>query len=192
MRVVLFDFNGVTTESSQTGGEIVRSIFPSYMDTEVERTLESFRYGKITEKEFWDRFKTDQTEGRKLIIKSFKINSQLRETAGYLKRKNYVLVLFTEFPKAWIDEIVKQNNLRSVFNKVVCLPHEGLSKKQFPAYKWAAGEFGECVIIDDHITPLRHANKVGMETVWKKTAEQETSFEPDHVIRYLSELKEIL
>ena len=121
------------------------------------------------------------------------IDPKFREVAADLKRKGHVLVLFTDAPRClMVDELVARHNLKVIFDKIVITPEWGFDKMHPTLYTEAKKQFGDCVLIDDKISVLELANRAGIETIWKKLAEEETSFEPDHVIRYLDEIKAIL
>ena len=192
MKAVLMDCFGVATTEGRFLKETFYPMFPDHFEAQLEKAWMEVKTGRVSEEDFWEKFGYGQAAGRKALMARIKPNPKLREVMAYLKRKNYVVALFSELPKAWQDALVRDKGWRGLFDKTIPIPHLGYTKSQPPVYHWAQEQFGDCVIIDDSLAPLKLASRAGMETVWKKSIEQETSFEPDHVIRRLEELKGIL
>lgn len=193
MKAVLMDFFGVVSPEGHFEKNVLGSMCRESLGAQLEMYYRQLKFNQISEKEFWEKVGWDEMDARGEMAKRIAIDPKFREVAAYLKRKGYPLVLFTDSPHdLMVDELVARHNLRVVFDKIVITPEWGFVKTQPSLYLEAKRQFGDCVIIDDKLYVLELANKAGMETVWKKSVEEETSFEPDHVIRYLEELKEIL
>ena len=192
MKTVLIDMFGVASSEGHFKRNVLHPMCPKLLEAQTDRYYKELEFERISEKEFWEKAGWDPVEGRLKMLEKIPIDPKLREVVAYLKRKNYVTVLFSDFSRIWLDAIVKKNRLAPLFDKVVATPAWGYNKNNMRLYEEAKKQFGDCVMVDDNIRWLAIANRVGMETIWKKSAEEEASFEPDHVIRYLEELKEIL
>ena len=192
MKTVLIDLFGVACPEGHFHRNILLPMCHNALEAQLTRDYSDLKFARLGEGEFWEKHGLEQAEGRAGMLDRVQIDPKLREVIAYLKRKGYPLVLFSDFPKNWLDLIVDENDMRVLFDQVVATPHWGFLKTHPRLYEEAKKQFGDCVIVDDKLKALELAGKAGMETVWKKTIEEETSFEPDHVIRYLDELKGIL
>lgn len=183
---------GVVCPDGHFHTNVLKPMCKDALDVQIEREYAKLKFGELDEAEFWEKHNWEPIKGRAEMVRRVPIDPKLREVVAYLKRKGYPLVLFSDFPKDWLDLIVDKKNLRVLFDQVVATPQWGYLKSNPKLYTEANKQFGDCVIVDDKLKVLELAGKARMETVWKKTIEEETSFEPDHVIRYLDELKGIL
>ncbi|MFC2174685.1 HAD family hydrolase [archaeon] len=192
MKTVLLDMFGVVCPDGHFHRNVLKPLCKGALDVQVERDYNDLKFRRVDENEFWEKHGWEPVKGRAEMLNRIQLDPKLREVIAYLARKGYPLVLFSDFPKDWLDLIVDKKNLRVMFDQVVATPQWGYLKNNPRVYEEAKKQFGDCVVVDDKLNVLALAGKAGMETVWKKTVEEETSFEPDHVIRYLDELKGIL
>jgi len=191
MKTVLLDLFGVACPD-EFKKRIMYPMFRDMLEAQVDAAYNSFKFGQIDEDEFWARLGWDTAEGRAEMLKRVQMDPHLREVVAYLKRKNFAVVLFSDFPKVWLDMIARRNSLQPLFDKVVSTPEWGYAKNNANLYAEATRQFGECIMVDDNLAHLAIASHHGIATVWKKGLMEGTSFEPDQVIRYLDELKEVI
>jgi FMN phosphatase YigB (HAD superfamily) len=192
MKTVLMDLFGVASPTGEFKKEILYPICPDLLEAQVDTNYREFEFGRIDERTFWQRAGWDTESGRAEIMKRVTIDPKLREVIAYLKRRNYLVVLFSSFPKPWLDEVVRKNGIGMLFDKVLATGSWGYDKNNPALYVKAKQQFGECVMVDDKAKYLQLAGRAGIETVWKKAAMESTSFAPNHVINYLDELKAVL
>jgi len=193
MKTLLMDFFGVVSPEGHFERNILGQVCREALGTQLEVYYRQLKFSQISEQEFWEKLGWNEIDARVEMAKRIKIDPKFREVAAYLKRKGYPLVLFTDSPRClMVDELVERHNLKVIFDKVVITPEWGFVKTQPSLYVEARKQFGDCAIVDDKLHVLELANKAGMETIWKKAVEEQASFEPEHTIRYLEELKELL
>lgn len=192
MKTVLIDLFGVASPVGEFKRDILYPICPDLLEAQVDTNYRELKFGRINEGTFWSRAGWRAAEGREELVKRVTIDPKLREIIAYLKRKNYALVLFSDFPKPWLDEVVRRQGIAMLFDKILATPDWGYEKSNPLLYTKAKQQFGDCVMVDDKLKHLQLAGRAGIETVWRKLAMEQSSFAPDHVIRYLDELKAVL
>ncbi len=193
MKPILMDFFGVVSPEGHFEKNILGAMCRKGDGAQLEMHYRQLKFNQLSEAEFWEKLGWNEIDARVEMAKRVRIDPKFKEVAAYLRQKGYPLVLFTDSPHdLMVDELVARHNLREVFDDIVITPEWGFVKTEPSLYLEARKQFGSCIIIDDKLYVLELASKAGIETIWKKPVEEQASFEPDHVIHYLEELKEIL
>ncbi len=191
MPTVFMSLRGVAVNDPGTLKDMVKRLAPHKMDGEIETALQRFKLGATTSNEFWARMDVENWERAETdLMANFRTNPDLSEIVGYLKRKNYKVVLLADMPSAWVDIIISHNRLKHYFDGSYSTADLKASRRQAAAYQKLAEKYGDSVVVDNDESNLLAASRVGMHTIL--IGKSEGVYKPDYQVSSLREVKEVL
>lgn len=159
-------FNELSEEEGFDSDHFLKIIKKKYL-----RKLET---GKMTEKEFWHRFKRDAgfkksiAEVKNEFLSFHKPTSGMKELVRGLRGK-YKLGLLTNNTKEWYERINKTYKISDEFDKVLVSADAKRRKPDKKIYLMMTELLGvkpeECIFIDDYFENVAGANKAGMKSI---------------------------
>lgn len=191
MPTVFMGLQGVAVSDPGTLKDLVKRLAPHKMDGEIETALQRFKLGTTTPSEFWARMGVENWERAETdLMANFTTSRDLSEVVGYLKRKNYKVVLLADMPSAWVGIILSHNKLKHYFDGAYSTADLKASRRQASAYQRLAEKYGESVVVDNDESNLLAASRAGMHTIL--IGKSEGVFKPDYEVSSLREVKEVL
>ena len=132
-------------------------------------------------------------------VKNAILMDQAKEVLAYLRTKYRTGLITngrTEIQYGKIDQI----NLRGDFDIILVSEEAGVKKPDAAIFRMALDALGlppeQCVYVGDHpVNDVAGAADVGMKTIWLQSNQpwrDELHVKPDHVIRSLHQILEIL
>jgi FMN phosphatase YigB (HAD superfamily) len=205
IKAIAFDLMGVIFKEAH----IVRNIlYPMLADKYqydfVKDKYIKYNKGEISNKEFWKFFFLDDFQKAKKFEKkyldAFKLDDNFFEIIDYLK-VNYSLGVISNLPKEWGDYLIYKHNLTRFFNPIIISGVYNIMKPDLAIFnlfvKLSKYTFSETLFIDDKISALLAAKKLGMNTVLlnkeiSDLSEIEKKESIDYFIKEFNGLKKIL
>jgi len=172
--IIIFDSFGVLlTKGLQSSISKLKDVLerPSKEIARVYRKWELlYDHGKIDEETFWRNFNQDlgtQVNGsvlRNIILSSYQLKE---ETVLLIKkmRKDFPVVLYTNYRKGWFDHLDKKYDISSLFDKVFISSETKLMKPDRKAFELVFQHYKvqpfQTVLIDDEMPNIESFNKIG-------------------------------
>jgi len=180
IKAILFDFGGVIAEEGFREGlmEIGRAygFDPDefYLTVETLIIESGYLIGHADECAFWDvvRLKTGIVASdavlRNVIIKRFKIRSEMIRYANRLRSKGLIVAMLSDQTN-WLDEIDRRSNLFQHFDRIFNSFHTHKSKFDATVFRDVCAEFNirpiETLFIDDNIAHIQRAKGEGLKVI---------------------------
>ncbi len=186
IKLIIFDLEKVLTPTWREVFDlpelqhIPRSTIIIFFDDHNDLRKE-LQYGRLTEDEFWTKFieftKLDldveflkQSVRKVMIIKPEMIN-----ILNSLK-KNYKIVLLSNFSRELADYVIKKYSLDKKFDAMFWSFEKGIKKPLPEAYNQVIRKFnvrpGECLFIDDRERNIEGARMLGIKTILYKNPQE--------------------
>lgn len=141
-----------------------------------------YRIGKITEKEFWQKFiKSADIKETPASMKRYArrfFNKKVKGTLDIARelKKDYKLAILSNHTKEWVDYLNKKHKLKTLFNPIVISYDEGCAKPEPKIYdallKKLKLKSNECLFIDNRESNDITADSLGFNNIIFKDAEQ--------------------
>jgi len=184
IKAIIFDFGGVYfTYSKELRLKALRKklgIEEEIIEKAWSKYIDDYNKGRISEGEFWKRFKRDlglritNQELRRTILSIFRPIKPVHKLVKEL-RKNFKVGLLTDQSK-WLDILDKKYKIYKNFDRVVVSYKVGAIKPNKKIYRIALKKLGvrpeEIVFIDDDKENVEGARRVGMKAILFKNSTQ--------------------
>ncbi|MFP4046100.1 MAG: HAD family hydrolase [Candidatus Aenigmatarchaeota archaeon] len=192
--MIVFDLMGTLFEEGRMT-ERLQSILedeePNLGERELRKVYLEYSRGELPQEHFWKRLTKDV---KREFLNSLKLKKDAIDVLDYFEDRK--LGILSNLPKPWLDPLLKKRSLGEYFSTVVISGRCGYRKPEKKIYELFLEKAGvrseECCFVDDKLKNLKTASEFGMETVWISTKNDASSYKPDHRIKNLDELKELL
>jgi len=184
IKAIVLDFGGVYfTYSRERRLKAFKNKIPlseKLIDRAWSKYIHSYNTGKISEKEFWKRFRKElgisisNKELREAILSVFKPIKGVHIIAERLRKKIKVGLLTDH--SNWLDVLDKMYGVYKNFDEVVVSYKVGIEKPKKKIYELMLRKLkvepSEVVFIDDDRENTKVARKLGMKTILFKSSPQ--------------------
>ena len=184
IKAIIFDYGGVLSAraSLRSFGKMYAPKFGADYKAFNKLLIECWdlaRINKIDSNCFWERLsdflKIDKHTLRKDFINYFEINYDVLDLIKKLKQ-NYKLGLLSNNIEDWLEEIIKEQKLDTIFDVIVTSYKMGIAKPNLDIYREIIRrlqvEPADCIYVDDSENNIGPAKQLGMKTIlFKDTAQ---------------------
>lgn len=168
-KAIVFDFFGVI--SSEVAPIWLEKYFSGEDITELrEKYIKPTDRGDISENQFFDvlssMVSTPSKEIRREWLELVVINASILELIKKLRSK-YKLAILSDTPSPFFWEIISQNKLEGLFDKVIVSSEIRMTKADVEIYKLILEDLGilpkEAIFIDDNPANVERARSLGIK-----------------------------
>jgi len=189
IKTIFFDMGDVVISNSSSSS--FRRNLSEFLGLEyekvkpkIDKVIDPFVKGKITEKEFWTKlfqtFKIPPKTGYKeFLMKEFSdnwlLNEEIVKIANLLKASGYKIGVISNSIEPHV-ECIKRKGWYKPFSELILSSEVGMKKPEVGIYKLALKKMkvkaSESLFIDDREKNLITAEKLGMKTILFKNVKQ--------------------
>lgn len=172
-KAIIFDFFGVIRTDAYIAW-LQKNHIPhegAYFDASYQQDI-----GKSTNEEFFRRL--SELQGRSVTKEEMDVGAIVDEavvTIVKTLKQRYKLALLSNSAGS-VRRLLKENNLEQYFDEVIISSEVGMVKPSPEIFKLALNRLGvtasETVFIDDNSNHVQAAEKLGIKSIWFKSAEQ--------------------
>ena len=141
-----------------------------------------YRVGKFNEDWFWENFLkatglNEKPNNLKKIVRK-RLNKKVKGTLDIAKelKKNYKLAILSNYPKEWVEYVIKKHKLRVLFEPRVISCYEKCAKPDPKIYEVLLKKLKlksrECLFIDNKEANEVTADNLGFNNIIFKDCEQ--------------------
>lgn len=177
IKTILFDYAGVITptqnnyifacENSKRFG-----LSPKELMEITYKDWDKAIIGKLDDNIFWNQIanelKIKSNVLMDLIIKTFPIDKKVIDIIKKTK-KNYTTVLFSNQIENWLEKVVDDNKLRSLFDYFINSYNIGFKKPDpkifFEVLRITSSKPSEILFVDDSFKNIETAKQMGINTI---------------------------
>ena len=206
----LFDVNSAAEKCKDKIGDKWESFANYWRTTQLEYTW--LRSLMDKHKDFWqvtedslDKsmkvFKVDISM-RSELLDLYKILStfpEVKEVLNNLKEKNYKLAILSNGTHAQLNELVKSNNLESIFDKIFSIDEVGIYKPSSKVYDIPVKKFkiqkDEIIFLSANTWDVSGGGNYGYNSIWLNRNNDifdSLDYTPQNQIKNLSELLDLI
>lgn len=141
-----------------------------------------YKVGKISEDEFWNIFlavanaKNTEIDKAKKIWRKYQCEHEQMLSLIQKLAQKYTLAVISNTGKEWMEYKKETFKLEDHFSVIIGSGDAGIVKPNPAIYELALKQLnthaGECIFVDDTVSTLPPAEKLGMQTIQFKTQSQ--------------------
>jgi len=206
----LFDVNSAAEKCKDKIGDKWESFANYWRTTQLEYTwLRSLMdrhkdFWQITEDSLDKSMKAFKIESsmRDELLDLYKILStfpEVKEVLNNLKKKNYKLAILSNGTPSLLDELVKSNNLDSIFDDIFSIEEVGIYKPSYKVYDIPINKFkiqkDEVVFLSANTWDVSGGGNYGYNSVWvnrNNNIFDSLDYIPQNQVKNLGELLDLI
>jgi FMN phosphatase YigB (HAD superfamily) len=199
VKCVVFDLMGVIFSE----GHIIRKILHPMLENRfsydyVKKMYLEYTDGNLKNEDFWRKFfpKGSYKEFERKFLDSIQIDKDFYMVNKELKRRKLKLAVLSHLPKEWGIYLVRKNKIDKIFDVIVISGEYKIKKTDRQIYEILLKKLdqsaSDCIFVDNDLSYLQTASKVGFKTVLMEKEEVRGEFKPDFLIKSLKELIQII
>ena len=206
----LFDVNSAAEKCKDKIGDKWESFANYWRTTQLEYTwLRSLMkrhkdFWQVTEDSLDKSMKTYEIDSsmRKELLDLYKILSTFEEVPKVLKslkEKNYKLAILSNGTPNLLNELVKSNNLKNIFDDIFSIEEVGIYKPDSKVYDLPINQYqiqkNEVVFLSANTWDVSGGGNYGYNSIWvnrNNNIFDNLDYEPKHQIEDLSKLLDII
>lgn len=184
IKTVLFDYAGVITPTKNnfifatnnskrfglTPKELMQMTYENWAETALGKQKDSIFWGQIASK-----LSVGSEELMDLVIETFPVDKRMVDIIEKTK-KIYTTVLFSNQIKSWLEKVIDDNKLRSIFTHLVNSYNVGFRKPDreifLEALKITDSKPEETLFVDDSSENIEAAKQMGINAIQFDNFEQ--------------------
>jgi len=206
----LFDVNSAAEKCKDKIGNKWESFTNYWRTTQLEYTW--LRSLMNRHKDFWQvtedsldksmkAYKIDNSMRSELLnlYKTLSIFPEVKEVLNNLKEKNYKLAILSNGTPSLLNELVKNNNLDSIFADVFSIEEVGIYKPDSRVYDLPIKKYqiqkNEVVFLSANTWDVSGGGNYGYNAVWvnrNNNIFDNLDYQPKHQVKQLSELLDLI
>ena len=206
----LFDVNSAAEKCKDKIGNKWEAFASYWRTTQLEYTWLRSLMGR--HKDFWQvtedsldksmkAFKVDSSMRSELLdlYKILSIFPEVKEVLDHLKEKNYKLAILSNGTHAQLNELVKSNNLESIFDKIFSIDEVGIYKPSSKVYDIPVKKFkiqkDEIIFLSANTWDVSGGGNYGYKSVWvnrNNNVFDSLDYIPQYEVNNLGELLDLI